>query len=111
MAFSNLIALSIIVTAAATLHAAGKTDIQTSAQAAEALRPIAGTFAEVIFALGIVGTGVGLYLVKTAVDLHHGAVEVRSKEGEGSRFTVRLPRAALSVHGAAPSEAPTMADA
>ena len=38
MAFSNLIALSIIVTAAATLHAAGKTDIQTSAQAAEALR-------------------------------------------------------------------------
>ena len=42
MAFSNLIALSIIVTAAATLHAAGKTNIQTSAQAAEALRPIAG---------------------------------------------------------------------
>jgi two-component system, OmpR family, sensor kinase len=60
---------------------------------------------------GIVGTGVGLYLVKTAVDLHHGAVEVQSKEGEGSRFTVRLPRAALSVHGAAPSEAPTLADA
>src|SRR3954467_13958162 len=57
MAFSNLIALSIIVTAAATLHAAGKTDIQTSAEAAEALRPIAGAFAEVIFALGIVGTG------------------------------------------------------
>jgi len=57
MAFSNLIALSIIFTAAATLHAAGKTDIQTSAQAAEALRPIAGKFAEVIFALGIVGTG------------------------------------------------------
>jgi NRAMP (natural resistance-associated macrophage protein)-like metal ion transporter len=57
MAFSNLIALSIIFTAAATLHAVGKTDIQTSAQAAEALRPIAGQFAEVIFALGIVGTG------------------------------------------------------
>ncbi len=57
MAFSNIIALSIIVTAAATLHAAGKTDIQTSAQAAEALRPIAGPFAEWIFALGIVGTG------------------------------------------------------
>src|SRR4029077_13982057 len=57
MAFSNLIALSIIMTAAATLHAAGNTDIQPSAQAAEALRPIAGAFAEVIFALGIVGTG------------------------------------------------------
>jgi two-component system OmpR family sensor kinase len=60
---------------------------------------------------GIVGTGVGLYLVKIAVDLHHGVVEVQSKEGEGSHFTVRLPRAALSVHDAASSEAPTMADA
>src|SRR4029079_18405757 len=57
MAVSHLIELSTIVTAAATLHAAGKTDIQTSAEAAEALRPIAGVFAEVIFALGIVGTG------------------------------------------------------
>jgi Mn2+/Fe2+ NRAMP family transporter len=57
MAFSNLIALAIITTAAATLHAAGKTDIESSAQAAEALRPIAGPFAEWIFALGIVGTG------------------------------------------------------
>jgi two-component system, OmpR family, sensor kinase len=40
---------------------------------------------------GIVGTGVGLYLVKLVVDLHGGSIEVRSKEGEGSRFTVRLP--------------------
>jgi len=40
---------------------------------------------------GIVGTGVGLYLVKMAADLHGGTVEVKSKEGEGSRFTVRLP--------------------
>jgi NRAMP (natural resistance-associated macrophage protein)-like metal ion transporter len=57
MAFSNLIALSIIITAAATLHASGQTDIQSSAQAAEALRPIAGPLAEYVFALGIVGTG------------------------------------------------------
>lgn len=41
---------------------------------------------------GIVGTGVGLYLVKTIVDLHHGAIALDSCEGEGSRFTVRLPR-------------------
>jgi len=41
---------------------------------------------------GIVGTGVGLYLVKIAVDLHGGGIEVDSKEGEGSRFVVRLPR-------------------
>jgi two-component system, OmpR family, sensor kinase len=40
---------------------------------------------------GIVGTGVGLYLVKMAVDLHGGRIEVDSKEGEGSRFTIRLP--------------------
>jgi len=57
MAFSNLVALFIIVTTAATLHAHGVTDIATSAQAAEALRPIAGPFVFAIFALGIVGTG------------------------------------------------------
>lgn len=57
MAFSNMVALAIMLTAAATLHAASITDIETSAQAAEALRPIAGDYATVIFALGIVGTG------------------------------------------------------
>jgi two-component system OmpR family sensor kinase len=39
---------------------------------------------------GIVGTGVGLYLVKIVIDLHGGSVAVESTEGEGSRFTVRL---------------------
>lgn len=57
MALSNAVALFIIVTVAATLHARGVTDIQTSSQAAEALRPIAGPFAFLVFALGIVGTG------------------------------------------------------
>lgn len=57
MALSNAVALFIIVTCAATLHAHGITDIQTSAQAAQALRPIAGEAAFVVFALGIVGTG------------------------------------------------------
>ena len=57
MGFSNLIALAIMVTTAASLHANGITDIRTSAQAAEALRPIAGPFAGMIFALGIIGTG------------------------------------------------------
>jgi NRAMP (natural resistance-associated macrophage protein)-like metal ion transporter len=57
MGFSNLIAVAIIITAGATLHPNNITDIQTSAQAAEALRPIAGPLAETIFALGVIGTG------------------------------------------------------
>jgi len=57
MAFSNIVALFIVLTTAATLNAHGVTDVQTSAQAAEALRPIAGAFAFTVFALGIVGTG------------------------------------------------------
>jgi NRAMP (natural resistance-associated macrophage protein)-like metal ion transporter len=57
MAISNIVALFIIITCAATLNAHGITNIQTSAQAAEALRPIAGPAAFAIFALGIVGTG------------------------------------------------------
>jgi NRAMP (natural resistance-associated macrophage protein)-like metal ion transporter len=57
MAFSNLVAFFIILTTAVTLHEHGITDIQTSAQAAEALRPIAGRFAFALFSIGIVGTG------------------------------------------------------
>jgi NRAMP (natural resistance-associated macrophage protein)-like metal ion transporter len=57
MGFSNAVALFIILTTAATLHAHGVTDIQTSSQAAEALRPIAGKLAFTIFAVGIIGTG------------------------------------------------------
>ena len=57
MALSNLVALAIMVTTAATLHVAGVTEIETSTQAAEALKPVAGAFAFVVFTLGIVGTG------------------------------------------------------
>ena len=57
MGLSNAVALFIVITTAATLHAHGVTDIQTSSQAAEALRPIAGQFVFLVFALGIVGTG------------------------------------------------------
>jgi len=57
MAISNLIALFIVMTTAATLNAHGMTDIQTSAQAAEALREVAGRFTFIVFAAGIIGTG------------------------------------------------------
>jgi len=57
MGFSNLISLFIIITTAATLNAHGITDIQTSAQAADALRPIAGVFTFALFAVGIIGIG------------------------------------------------------
>jgi len=57
MAFSNVVAFFIILTAALTLHAQGKTDIQSAAEAAEALRPIAGDFAFLLFSGGIIGTG------------------------------------------------------
>ena len=57
MGLSNIIALFIMITTAATLNAHGTTNIETSSQAAEALKPIAGNFAFAIFALGIIGTG------------------------------------------------------
>jgi NRAMP (natural resistance-associated macrophage protein)-like metal ion transporter len=57
MLFSNAIALCIVIATAVTLNQHGITNIQTSAQAAEALRPVAGEFAFAVFALGIVGTG------------------------------------------------------
>ncbi|MDO8979347.1 MAG: Nramp family divalent metal transporter [Afipia sp.] len=94
MAFSNLIAISIIITAAATLNATGKTNIETSAQAAEALKPIAGVFAEFIFALGIIGTG----LLAVPVLAGSAAYAV----GEGRKWTVglaRKPREAAAFYG------------
>jgi NRAMP (natural resistance-associated macrophage protein)-like metal ion transporter len=57
MGLSNLVALAILVTAASTLHRTGVTNINSAAQAAEALRPIAGEAAFALFALGIIGTG------------------------------------------------------
>lgn len=57
MSLSNLIALCIVLSTAVTLNLHGIVNIQTSAQAAQALRPVAGEFAFAVFALGIVGTG------------------------------------------------------
>lgn len=57
MAFSNLVAFFIIMTTAVVLHQHGKTDIQSTAEAAAALKPVAGRFAFTLFSLGIIGTG------------------------------------------------------
>jgi NRAMP (natural resistance-associated macrophage protein)-like metal ion transporter len=57
MALSNIVALAIMATAAATLHGSGVNDIESAAQAAQGLRPLAGSFAFALFSLGIIGTG------------------------------------------------------
>lgn len=84
MAFSNLIAISVIITTAATLHQNGITDINTSADAAQALRPVAGPFAELIFCLGIVGTGL------LAIPVLAGSTAYAI--GEGRKWPVGLSR-------------------
>jgi NRAMP (natural resistance-associated macrophage protein)-like metal ion transporter len=84
MGFSNLIAVAIIITTAATLHSKGVTDVQSSAQAAEVLKPIAGQFAEFLFALGIVGTGL------LAIPVLAGSTAYAI--GEGRKWPVGLSR-------------------
>jgi len=91
MGLSNLIALAIMLTAGATLHAAGKTDIDSSQMAAEALRPIAGEFAFLIFALGIIGTGF------MAVPVLAGSAAYAI--GEALRWPVGLARRPSSGRG------------
>ena len=57
MTFSNLVMFAVIVATAQTLHTHNKTDIQSAAQAAEALKPFAGSFSSALFALGFIGSG------------------------------------------------------
>ena len=85
MGFSNGIALAIMVTAAATLNVAGVKNVRSAADAARALRPLAGSFAEGLFALGIVGTG----LLAVPVLAGSAAYGV----GEAFRWPTELDRA------------------
>jgi len=94
MTFSNLIAFFIMLSTAATLHAHGVTDIQTSAQAVEALRPLAGEHAALLFALGIIGTGMlavpvlagsAAYAVAEMAGWR-GSLQLRLERGEGRGF-------------------------
>ena len=94
MSFSNLIAFFIILSTGATLHVAGITTIETSAQAAEALRPIAGDLSFLLFSLGIIGTGLlavpvlagsAAYAVAEAAGWR-GSLDLRLDKGEGRGF-------------------------
>ena len=73
MIFSNVIAFFIILTAAVVLHAHGKIDIQSSSEAAEALRPLAGNLAFALFAAGIIGTGLLAVPVLAGATAHAAA--------------------------------------
>jgi Mn2+/Fe2+ NRAMP family transporter len=94
MAFSNAIAIAIIITTAATLHVGGVQDIESSAQAAAALRPLAGPLAELVFALGIIGTGL------LAVPVLAGSTAYAV--GEARKWPVglaRKPKHAVAFYG------------
>lgn len=102
MAFSNLVALAIVFTTAATLHATGRTDIETSSQAAEALRPVAGPLAFAIFAFGIIGTGL-LAIPVLAGSAAYAIGEARQwpvgldrRPGEAAAFYATIVLATLS---------------
>ena len=89
MGVAVLVGLAIVVTTAATLHAEGATAIASSAQAAEALRPVAGPFAFALFALGIIGTG----LLALPVLAGPAAYAI----GEAFRWPVGLSRGPLEA--------------
>src|SRR4029077_8525537 len=85
MGISNLVAFFIMLTTAVTLHAAGKTDIQTAEQAGDALKPIAGQAAFFLFSLGLIGTGL------LAVPVLAGSVAYAVSEVRGWRTGLERP--------------------
>jgi NRAMP (natural resistance-associated macrophage protein)-like metal ion transporter len=89
MGLSNLVGLAIIVSTGATLHSAGLHEIDSAAQAAQALRPLAGDFAFALFTLGIVGTG----LLSVPVLAGSAAYAL----GEARRWPVGLSREPLQA--------------
>ena len=94
MGFSHLVALFIIIATAATLHANGVTEIESAAQAAQALRPIAGDLAFALFAIGIIGTGM------LAVPVLAGSAAYAVSEAFGWVVGLdRKPREAKAFYG------------
>lgn len=103
MLYSNVAAYFIILATAVTLHVAGVTDITTAAQAAQALRPLAGEFAYLLFAMGILAVG----LIAVPVLAGSAAYALSEVFGWGSSLEDKVTQAkkfyfiiALSVLGA-----------
>ena len=86
MVFSNVIAFCVMLAAALTLNQHGITDIQTTKQAAEALRPLAGEFAFTLFALGVIGTGMLAVPVLAASSAYAVADAFRWRSGLDRRL-------------------------
>src|SRR3989442_9483491 len=94
MFFSNLVMYFIILTTAAVLHAHGTTDIQTADQAAAALAPLAGPFAFIVFAVGMIGAG------PLAIPILSGSATYAGKGFLGLRGNLRgSPRHGLIFYG------------
>ncbi|MBK6801944.1 divalent metal cation transporter [Novosphingobium sp.] len=94
MGFSHIVALFIVIATAATLHANGVREIESAAQAAEALRPIAGNLAFALFAIGIIGTGM------LAVPILAGSAAYAVSETFGwTEGLDRKPREAKAFYG------------
>ena len=98
MLFSTVTSLAIVFSTAATLNATGITDIETSAQAAEALRPVAGSFAFGLFAFGIIGTGL-LAVPVLAGSAAYAVTEMAGKTGslDAKPLQARLFYGAIAV--------------
>jgi Mn2+/Fe2+ NRAMP family transporter len=91
MIFSNLILYFILLCTGATLHASGHTEIDTAAQAAQALEPLAGVGAKVLFAAGVIGVGFLAVPVMTA----GAAYDVVQSFGEPGSLDAKTKRAPL----------------
>ena len=96
MFFSNIVMYFIILSTASTLFHAGKTDINTAAEAAQALRPLAGNAASLLFAIGVIGVGflaVPVMTIGAAYDVcqtfgwRHG---LHAKAREAKKFYVAI---------------------
>jgi NRAMP (natural resistance-associated macrophage protein)-like metal ion transporter len=94
MGFSNIVMLAIIISAASTLHAHGKNNVTSAAEAAQALKPIAGQYSEILFALGFIGSG----MLAVPVLAGAGSVGMSGLLGKSWGFS-RSPRQAPIFYG------------